>query len=288
MSIKMLGETFDIHGGGMDLVFPHHENEIAQSETATGKPFAKYWLHNGLTRIRTRAAGGEWRDEKMSKSLGNIRGISELLQHYSGQTIRAFVLATHYRRPLDFSEEQLDNAARAMETFWRLFDRIRRATGSDVYAGGATIERLHDQARAEPDAAFVKGVLNHRLNVYEAMDDDFNTANALAALHAMAGAINRYADQSNLDAGGSDLAKALAAAAGATLVETGRLLGLFESPPRVPAADLDTAEIQRLLDERAEARKVKDFARADQIRNRLADMGIALEDTPAGTIWRKA
>ncbi|GAG36923.1 unnamed protein product, partial [marine sediment metagenome] len=111
MSMAELGETFDIHGGGIDLLFPHHENEIAQSETATGKPYANIWMHNGLTRIKTKAASGEWQDEKMSKSLGNIRQIDDLLSEYAAETIRAFILSTHYRRPLDFSDEQLDNMA---------------------------------------------------------------------------------------------------------------------------------------------------------------------------------
>ena len=314
MSMAMLGETFDIHGGGLDLVFPHHENEIAQSETATGKPFAKYWMHNGLTRVQTRAGRGQWRREKMSKSLGNIRPISELLEQYSGQTIRAFVLSTHYRRPLEFSDEQLVNTAKWLEGFHRLFERIARLTGQDPYAGGEPLEKVHALAEDTGDARFVRTVLRHRLRFYECMDDDFNTAGAIAALHEMAGSINRYIDQTRLESAGAEVPTRLTAAAGVTLVNTGRIIGLFESPPQRTQADLASVEpvvaelldeaaslgyagdapeghearenLERLLRCRNDARKRKDFAFADKVRRRLAEKGITLEDTPSGTVWR--
>ena len=295
MSMSLLGTTFDIHGGGMDLIFPHHENEIAQSETATGQCFAKYWLHNGLTRIKTKAASGEWRDEKMSKSLGNIRTITELLETWTGETIRAFVLSTHYRRPLEFNDEQLDNAAKALETFYRLFERISRQAGGDAYAGGATIERLHDQAKTPAETALVNDVLQHRLAFYEAMDDDFNTAGAIAALHGMAGAINRYLDQAVLEGPEGETGCKLALAGGTSVAATGRIIGLFEAPPLQPGgggsnlpAGVDAAAVEALLAQRAEARKAKDFKTADAVRQKLSDMGIVLEDTPKGTIWRRA
>ena len=288
MSMSLLGETFDIHGGGIDLVFPHHENEIAQSETATGKPFARFWMHNGLTRVKTKAAGGELHDEKMSKSLGNIREIAPLLDAFSGETIRAFVLSTQYRRPLDFSEEQLDNTARSLETFYRLFDRVRRATGQDPYGDGKPLERSYDQAASDTDEALVKEVLQHRLRFYESMDDDFNTAGAIASLHAMAGCINRYLDQAAVESDPTDQAKNLAAAAATTLVSTGRILGLFEQPPPADTAGVDAAEVEDLIARRNAARKAKDFAAADAIRDQLAGMGVVIEDTPGGTVWRKA
>ncbi len=115
MSMKLLGPTFDIHGGGIDLIFPHHENEIAQSQCATGKPFVKYWMHNGLTRINTK---------KMSKSAGHIRTIAELIQQYPGEVIRFFILSTHYRRPIDFSDEAIEAVVKGIQTFYRLFERI--------------------------------------------------------------------------------------------------------------------------------------------------------------------
>jgi cysteinyl-tRNA synthetase len=164
MAMARLGETLDIHGGGMDLIFPHHENEIAQSETATGKPFARYWMHNGLTRIRTKATAGEWKNEKMSKSLGNIRQIDELLDEYGGELLRAFVLGTHYRRPLEFSDEQLTATARSLETFYRLFERVERVTGSDAYGDGMDIVRMHGEAPTDADRAFVDEVVRLRLS----------------------------------------------------------------------------------------------------------------------------
>ena len=288
MSMAELGETFDIHGGGIDLLFPHHENEIAQSETATGKPYAKYWLHNGLTRIKTKAASGEWQDEKMSKSLGNIRQIDDLLGEYAAETIRAFILSTHYRRPLDFSNEQLDNMAKSLETFYRLFERIGRLTGTDVYAGGENIGRTDSDSATEANIAFKKEVLGHRLAFYEAMDDDFNTAGAFAALHDLAGAVNRYIEQTDLESGADDETKAFVAAGAVTLVEVGRIIGLFETPPEAAgAADVDADEVEKLIEKRNAARKAKDFAAADAVRDRLAKMGVIIEDTPTGAIWRK-
>ncbi|MFW6146692.1 MAG: cysteine--tRNA ligase [Planctomycetota bacterium] len=288
MSMAILGETFDIHGGGVDLIFPHHENEIAQSEAATGKPFARYWLHNGLTRIRTKAAGGEWTDEKMSKSLGNIRTISDLLAAYSPETIRMFVLSTHYRRPLDFSDEQLANTEKAAGTFYRLFERIARTTGEDVYTSGDTLNRVRDQAVAESQQQFVNHVMASRVRLYDAMDDDFNTAGAIAALHELAGLINRYIDASRLEGEGKSGDKALVAAAGRELIASGRLLGLFEAPPPAAATGgLESDLMELLIDLRTQARRAKNFAMADQIRDRLSELGITLADTPGGTVWRK-
>ncbi len=284
MSMDLLGETFDIHGGGMDLIFPHHENEIAQSESATGKTFAKYWLHNGLTRVKTKAAGGS---EKMSKSLGNIRTISELLEDFSPETIRAFVLSTHYRRPLEFSDEQLSATAKSLETFYRLFDRIERATGADVYGDGKPIEKLSDQTDGDTDAAFVEEILQHRLRFGEVMDDDFNTAGAIASLHEMAGAINRYIEQTQLETRDNEAAKTLAAGAGVTLVNTGQILGLFMAKPQAKITKADESQIESLIDERNAARKDKNFARADEIRNQLSNMEIEISDVQDHTIWRK-
>jgi len=288
MSMAILGETFDIHGGGVDLIFPHHENEIAQSECATGKPFAKYWMHNGLTRIPTKAAGGDWADEKMSKSLGNIRTISELLERFSGQTIRLFVLSTHYRSPLDFSDEQLTNAHKALGNFHRLLRRIERITGDNAYEGGDTMDRLPLPDLSESTVTFAREVMETRIRLYRAMDDDFNTAGAVASLHELAGAINRHIDTAKLEVQATDEGKTALAAAGRSLVRNARILGLLETPPAARAAGELAAPLMTLLiDLRAWARQEKNYALADKIRDGLTECDIVLEDTPGGTIWRK-
>ena len=288
MSMSLLGDTFDIHGGGMDLIFPHHENEIAQSETATGKPFAKYWMHNGLTRIRTKASGGEWTDEKMSKSLGNIRTISDLLEQYAAETIRMFVLSTHYRRPLDFSDEQLANTQKAAGAFYRLFDRIRRSTGEDVYSVGDSVQRARSDDDSPVQTAFSEQVASFRVRLYESMDDDFNTAGAIAALHEMAAAINRYMDANQLEGKGRTADKALVLAAGRDLVSNGRILGLFETPPTTPGGSgLESELMNVMISLRADARQSKNYALSDKIRDELAAIGVTIEDTAGGTIWRK-
>jgi cysteinyl-tRNA synthetase len=320
MSMKLLGETFDIHGGGMDLIFPHHENEIAQSETATGKPFAKYWLHNGLTRVKTKAAGGVVKSEKMSKSLGNIRTISSLLEEYPAETIRAFILSTHYRRPLDFSDEQLQAAGRALESFYRLFERVQRITGEDVYIqrAGSVSDGANQSAKAKTPALegdvpaqipndagggmplgpstpapavqqFVESVKARRQRFFDEMDNDFNTAGATAALYEIQGDMNNFATEANLESAPSPEAKDAFAAAGRTIVGLGRILGLFEHEPEAQAAPegLSDADIQKLVEQRKDARKAKDFALADRIRKDLAAKGITLEDLPGGTIFRR-
>jgi cysteinyl-tRNA synthetase len=324
MSMKLLGETFDIHGGGMDLIFPHHENEIAQSETATGKPFAKYWLHNGLTRVKTKAAGGEVRSEKMSKSLGNIRTISSLLEEYPSETIRAFILSTHYRRPLDFSDEQLQATGRALDSFYRLFERVQRIAGEDVYVQGSAIKdgsrgamppqgpsfgtcagmssptpsdmpaRISNGeirgGMAPAVQQFLESVKTRRARFFGEMDNDFNTAGATAALYEIEGDMNNFATAAGLESSPSQEAKDAFAAAGRTIVELGRILGLFEQRPKAQAAPegLCDADIQKLIEQRKDARKAKNFAMADQIRKDLAAKGITLEDLPGGTIFRRS
>ena len=287
MSMALLGETFYIHGGGMDLIFPHHENEIAQSETATGRTYAKYWLHNGLTRVRTKAASGEWRDEKMSKSLGNIRTLTELLDRYDGETIRAFILGTHYRRPLDFSDEQLESTARAMSGFHRLFERLQRVTDQNVYEPGQAIHQLNQDEHTDAQRQLAAEAIELRLAFYRAMDDDFNTAGAIAALHDMAGTINRYIDDHRLEGRTDEVNKQLVAAAGRSLIDTGRILGLFERPaPARRSVGLESKLMELLIALRARARADKNFALADRIRDDLAAIGVTIEDAPGGTIWR--
>ncbi len=288
MSMALLGETFDIHGGGVDLIFPHHENEIAQSEAATGKTFAKYWLHNGLTRVKTKAAAGS---EKMSKSLGNIRTITDLLEEFPPETIRAFVLSTHYRRPLEFSDEQLKATASSLDGFYILFNHIKFVANEDVYEEGKDITEVANEAKTKTDDAFVKEVLEHRLRFHEAMDDDFNTARAIAVLHEITGALQKFMLEESVYPREPGCENVLVAPAGRTIVKLGRILGLFEKKPDCLVSyqiGLGDAEIERHVAERENARKAKDFARADEIRDWLAKRGVILEDTLGVTIWRKA
>jgi cysteinyl-tRNA synthetase len=248
MSEMHLGETFDIHGGGLDLVFPHHENEIAQSVGAhNGRPFARFWVHNGLLTD----AGA-----KMSKSLGNIRTVRELLDQAPGEAIRLALLATHYRDPLDWTNERLRQARHSLDRFYRALSLPR----------AAVLERF-----GEADEALRP--------VREALDDDMNTPLALTELHELASAVNRASS----DAERSALQEALAIG--------GRLMGLLESNPlgwlrgSAPAA---AADIEERIASRAAARAERRFADADRIRAELASEGVILEDKPDGTTtWRR-
>jgi cysteinyl-tRNA synthetase len=279
MSMKYLGETFDIHGGGMDLVFPHHENEIAQSEAATGKPFAKFWLHNGLTRVNTK---------KMSKSLGNIRLISELLQQFAGEVIRFFILSTHYRRPIDFSDEEITKVAKGIQTFYRLFDRVSQITGFDVYQADQNFGDLNPNRLSEPAKEFLGRIETIRETFIGAMDDDFNTAEAIAALYEMANAANHYIEFGKLTAETAQTEKSALAVGTQLLVSTGRFLGLFEQRPEEKVTDRLTEDLMKLLiDVRLEARTQKQFALSDLIRDRLKVLHLQLKDSKDGTTWER-
>jgi cysteinyl-tRNA synthetase len=244
MSLKYLGETLDIHGGGQDLIFPHHENEIAQSESFTGqKPFVKYWLHNGLVQL-----GGD----KMSKSLGNLITIKQALKNYSADALRIFILNSHYRSPLTYSEEGLEAAKSAEE-------RLLRVVSRDDPVGG------------KGEAFDAK---SYQEQFEEAMDDDFNTAKALGVLFELASAINQAADA------GVGIAKAQG-----TLTSLAReVLGLRLEP--VDAVELQDSVVQ-LIEERERLRQAKKWQEADKIRAKLDEMGIILEDTPKGTVPKR-
>jgi cysteinyl-tRNA synthetase len=247
MSTKALGDTFDIHGGGADLTFPHHENEIAQSEGATGHPFVKYWMHNGFVRIN---------DEKMSKSLGNFFTVREILERYQAEEVRYFILTSQYRSPLNYSDEHLDNARNALTRFYTALRGLPEATPA-------------------ADTQFEK-------DFHAAMQDDFNTPEALATLFELVREINRVrADD-----------EAAAASLGALLRQLGDLIGILQSDAESylrggASANDGDAEIDVLVAQRNEAKANKDWSTADEIRNKLQEMGIVLEDGPSGTTWRR-
>jgi len=276
MSMRHLGETFDIHGGGMDLIFPHHENEIAQSCGATGKEFARYWVHNGFVQIN---------QEKMSKSLGNFFTIREIFEksewpeEVTGEMLRYFLLATHYRGPLDFSDHAIQEAKQALDGFYDLFQRLSeigdRTTGETELANA--IDRAYEAFR-------------------QAMDDDFNTPMAIAELQMLRSDANKFLEK-GLSAEGRRRARE-------AFQSIGNTLGLFQldnwqfnlaitpHPGSLSisgsAPSLINEEIEGKLVERNEARKQKDFKKADEIRQFLASHGIVIEDKPDGTSrWKR-
>lgn len=243
MGCSLLGEHFDIHGGGADLQFPHHENEIAQSEGASGKPFASVWMHNGFVNVD---------DVKMSKSLGNFFTIREVLSHYDGETLRFLMLRTHYRSPFNFSDAHLDDARAALRRLYTALDAVAAAPDIAIDWSAGPAARFRD-----------------------AMNEDFNTPEAVAVLFELAGDVNRS---------GSVEQAALLKALGATL-------GILQQAPRAylqGGAGVDESAIQAKIDARNAAKKARDFALADQLRKELLDQGIVLQDSPQGTTWMKA
>jgi cysteinyl-tRNA synthetase len=290
MSVKYLGETFDIHGGGMDLMFPHHENELAQAESATGKTFAKYWLHNGLTRIKTKLPSGQWADEKMSGSLGNVVSARELLDMWGAELLRYMLLSTHYRRPIEFTDEVLGNSKKGLAVFTRLFERIERVTGKFPVDGSPDMDQIANRLLESEIGNFVRQVIGDKMRFLEMMDDDFNTAGAIAVLHEITGSINSFLEKTKADTNrDADVIQA-AAAATQTLRKLGQILGLFRSEiPGLSAKEPGTVEqlMALLIQVRNEARKSKQFALADSVRDGLKKIGITLEDRPDGTGWRR-
>ncbi|HVX64594.1 MAG TPA: cysteine--tRNA ligase [Pirellulales bacterium] len=304
MSHRLLGETFDIHGGGLDLVFPHHENEIAQSECCHGKPQAKYWLHNGLMQAsnevgkvggrntRDLAAGDQAAQEagKMGKSKG-ASPFRELLEKYAGETIRFFLLSTHYRRPIDFSEERIEEVEKGLDTFYRFFKRYERIAGESYYQVAAATTR--EQGAFEPgENAMQRQFHELREQFLEAMDDDFNTGGGIGVLFELVRALNKFADDSALEAAGkSDAEKRATFKLGASIMrELAGTIGLFLKPVETAASGGDELVNQLMalvIEMRADARKSKNFAMADKIRDRLGEIGITLEDRPSGTEWTR-
>ena len=269
MSMKYLGESFDFHGGGSDLIFPHHENEIAQSEGCTGiHPFVHYWLHNGFITVN---------EEKMSKSLGNFFMVIDILEHYDPETLRFFIVSTHYRSPLDFSDARLTEAQKSLA-------RLRQAQ--------ETLGELSEMMSAGPTAdslALRDKVKELREAFMEAMRDDFNTALAISHMFALAKEINIY-HKAVVDAGIKPDGK-LVALLNAVLAEMCSIIGVLEktaAPAEEEAGDSKEAElVEMLIAMRQDARKNKNYALADELRNKLSEIGIVLQDTPQGVKWSK-
>jgi len=290
MSMKYLGETLDIHGGGMDLMFPHHENELAQSESLTGKPFSKFWLHNGLTKIRTKAAGGEWQTQDMHASSGNAVSARDLITHHGPELFRYMLLTTHYRRPIDFSDEVVAAAGRGMATFHRLAERVERLLGGALDANQPDMDAVAMSLLETELADFSRNIVNGKMRFLEMMDDDFNTAGAIAVMHDMAGHINAMLEATKADSNRQPNVVQGSAAAYQTLRKLGRLLGLFRPGNRLAAQGVsdDLPKLMKLFVEmRDEARKTKNFALADRIRDGLKAAGYVLEDRAGETGWRK-
>jgi cysteinyl-tRNA synthetase len=280
MSMRLLGSTIDIHGGGLDLQFPHHENELAQSESYTGVSFARYWMHHGLLKFGT---------GKMSKSLGNEIVMTELLRRRPAETLRFFLLTTHYRRPIDYSEERLDEVQRGLDSFYRFFERYGRITGGSFYA----LQAPAGSNAFQPDGSereFLADVARHRGAFLECMDDDFNTGGAIGVLYELLTTLNRFADNRRLEQHKAEPATRDDFQRGVVVLkELAQILGIFRAPIAMAASSQDelvAGLMQIFLDLRAEARTAKNFALADQIRQRLAQLGITLEDRPGGTAWR--
>ncbi len=285
MSTRYLGDTFDIHGGGMDLIFPHHENEIAQAESATNKTFVKYWLHHGLTRFNTKKISKS--DADMQEALKKMT-LSHLLTEFTGEQLRYFVISTHYRRPIEFSDAELDAKKKGLATFHRLFERIERVTQTDLFSQPADSEDEWKSAE-KCDADFAGEVDAFAMRFVEMMDDDFNTAGAIATLFDFANRANRFIEENKLETEDNVRARETAIAATRELMRMGQLLGLFRKRAEVSAVGDDELVgklMGILIDARAQSRKAKQFDIADSIRDQLTDAGVALEDRPDGTLWR--
>ncbi len=279
MSFKHLGETFDIHGGGKDLIFPHHENEIAQSEAYSGKKFVNYWLHNGFVNIN---------QEKMSKSLGNFFTIRDILDQYDAEIVRLFLLSTHYRSPIDFSDANLKDARAGLDRFYTMREGMVK-----YLAGKKAPLAKAEEVVAGADRPLYDKIMNLPNAFDEAMDDDFNTAFAIGLIYDLVREVNRFLAE--VTAKREDAAYIILSSAGKAFADVGRTLGLFtrdpadwfsESRQAESKVTLSVERIEELIHQRNEARARKDWAEADRIRKVIDEGGVELFDRADGTVWK--
>ena len=308
MSRKHLGETFDIHGGGLDLMFPHHENELAQSECCNGKTFARYWMHNGLMQASGEAGKvggghdrhGDLNEEKEAQEAGKLAGskgaasVKDLFNVFPPETVRFFLLSTHYRSPIDFSNERIAEVGKALDGFYRLFEAYERITGESVYELDVSPSREKSIRLDGSDTMFLATIARFRDRFLDNMDDDFNTGGAVGVLFEMRKAINGYISEHQLEGGSPAADKTGDLKLALTLLrELAQLIGVFRKPVEPVGAsggadDGFAAELMELLiDVRALARTEKQYSLADRIREGLTDLQVTLEDRPDGTLWRR-
>ncbi len=313
MSRRILGKTFDIHGGGLDLVFPHHENELAQSRCCHGQPMVTYWLHNGLMQAaeaKGKVGGKNDRDEsqastaasapaadaasnKISRSKG-AGGLAQLIERHTGERIRFFLLRSHYRSTTLFGEEPLAEAGTSLEAFYRLIQRFERIAGISFYdAAQLPYNKRRDQfsAPSTTNSAIAEAV-RLRESFLTKMDDDFNTGGATGDLFEIARSLNRFIETESLEETAKRTPEniGLLVSGMAILKELGAILGIFMKPPKQTTSQDSSAEIldglmKLLIQVRAEARLKRDFAMSDSVRNGLTEIGIALQDGKEGTTW---
>lgn len=270
MSTKYLGQPFDIHGGGLDLIFPHHENEIAQAEAAHDHAFAKYWLHNGLIMVN---------GEKMSKSLGNFTTIDSVLEKHDAQSVRCFILSTHYRSPLDYTDQALSQASSSLDRFYETIGRL---------PGNFDIPKDFD-AKAQIQKDVFEKIDGFEKNFIDAMDDDFNSAQAIGVVFDLIRHVNRFLDSSP----DKNSLSWISAKMQQIQMMLGKTLGIMEmtfeeyksakTSFETNKKGIDAAKIEALISQRIEARKSKDFKRSDEIRDELSKLGVKIKDKPDGT-----
>ena len=305
MSMKYLGETFDLHGGGDDLKFPHHENELAQSECCTGKTFARFWLHNGLTTFNTKKISGSdlAQNTDEARQLREMLNLDGVLKRLGPELIRYLILSTHYRRPINFTDDVIDATRKGLASFARLFERAARV-GAAVDDAQSDVDQASRTLIDTNAGDFVRTVLNLKMKWLEAMDDDFNTSSAIATMHEIAAATNAFIDAEKLESTKTEHGPAAVAAAVATIRKLGKTLGLglidanyrhvasgglkLSGAAEVSVDAFPQQLMELMIHVRKELRVAKNFALADDLRSKLTEIGVTLEDHPDGTIWRRA